>query len=322
MLRAHAHPNPPWTTPRQAGLQMLASATLAPTTNCQQDGGPTGPCGPTCPPVCVMQASLDVSVTYGTAFIELWAQDADNPDFYAMITAATIAMGGTPRVHLSADLNITVTDVAAVAGQRDTYTIVVANPGPSDVTGAVITDTFPATLTGVTFTASQNGGASGFTQTGTGNINDTVTMPAGSSITYIAIGTISSSATGTLSDTATVTPPNGVIDPNLANNSATDTDTITFQADLKVTVTDGRSRYVPGQNDTYTIVVTNNGPSDVTGALASDNFPAVFTGVTFTAAQSGGASGFTASGTGNINDTVTMPAASVITYTATGTGSS
>src|SRR5438876_871091 len=97
MIRAHAHPNPPWTTPGQAGLQMVSAASLGSTTNCRQDGGPTGPCGATCPPVCVMQASLDVATTYNAAFIELWAQDADNPDFYTMITAATLAMGGTPR---------------------------------------------------------------------------------------------------------------------------------------------------------------------------------------------------------------------------------
>ena len=97
MIRAHAHPNPPWTTPGQAGLQMVSAATLGPTTGCRQDGGPDGPCGPTCPPVCVMQASLDVARTYNTAFIEIWAQDADNPAFYTMIRAATIAMGGTPR---------------------------------------------------------------------------------------------------------------------------------------------------------------------------------------------------------------------------------
>jgi hypothetical protein len=97
MIRAHAHPNPPWTTPGQAGLQMVSAATLGATTNCRQGGGPNGPCGPTCDPVCVMQASLNVAVTYNTAFIEVWPQDAANPDFYDMIRAATIAMGGTPR---------------------------------------------------------------------------------------------------------------------------------------------------------------------------------------------------------------------------------
>jgi uncharacterized repeat protein (TIGR01451 family) len=230
----------------------------------------------------------------------------------------------TDTITVQTDLRVTITDGKSkvVPGQNDTYTIVVTSDGPSNVTGAVVTDNFPALFTGVTFTATQTGGASGFTTSGTGNINDTVTMPAGSVITYSATGTISSSATGTLSDTVTVTAPIGVTDPNLANNSKTDTDTISSQADLKVTITDGRAKYIPGQINTYTIVVTNNGPINVTGAVVTDNFPAIFTDVTFSATQTGGASGFTTSGTGNINDTVTMPAGSVITYSATGTISS
>src|SRR5205823_875512 len=122
------------------------------------------------------------------------------------------------------DLRITVTDGLStiVAGQNDSYTIVVINNGPINVTGAVVTDNFPAIFTGATFTATQSGGASGFTTSGTGNVNDTVTMPAGSVITYRASGRISSSATGTLSNTATVTAPAGVTDPDLTNNSATD----------------------------------------------------------------------------------------------------
>jgi len=102
----------------------------------------------------------------------------------------------------------------------------VTNFGPSNVTGAVVSDNFPASFTGVTFTATQRGGASGFTGSGSGNINDIVTMPSGAKITYKAKGKISSSATGTLSDTAIVTVPSGVTDPSLANNSATDTDTL------------------------------------------------------------------------------------------------
>ena len=51
-------------------------------------------------------------------------------------------------------------------------------------------------------------------------------MPPGSKITYKAKGTISASATGSISDTATVSVPAGVTDPNTANNSATDTDTL------------------------------------------------------------------------------------------------
>jgi hypothetical protein len=102
----------------------------------------------------------------------------------------------------------------------------VTNGGPSNVSGAVINDTFPSTFTVVTYTATQTGGASGFSATGGDDIHDTVAMPAGSKITYKAIVTISASATGSVADTATVSAPRGVTDPNLANNSATDTDTL------------------------------------------------------------------------------------------------
>ncbi len=112
------------------------------------------------------------------------------------------------------------------AGQNLTYTIVVTNSGPSDVSGAAVNDMFPNRFTGVTYTASQTGGASGFTASGSGGINDTVTVPTGSKITYKAKGRISSSAAGSISNTATVSVPSGVTDLTLANNSATDTDTL------------------------------------------------------------------------------------------------
>lgn len=102
----------------------------------------------------------------------------------------------------------------------------VTNVGPSNVNGALIQDNFPDTFTGVTYTATQSGGASGFAASGTGNINDIVNLPAAAKITYKATGTFSASSSGSISDTATVTVPSGVTDPNLANNSATDSDSL------------------------------------------------------------------------------------------------
>src|SRR5439155_905428 len=135
----------------------------------------------------------------------------------------------------------TVTDGKSSVGseQRGTYTNVGTNNGPSNVTGAHVSDSFPAVFTGMSFTATQTGGASGFTANGSANINDTVTMPGGSVITYSATGTIDPSApSGTPSEKATVTAPNGVTDPDLTNIRATDSDPLVLSADLKVTVTD------------------------------------------------------------------------------------
>src|SRR5262249_27349665 len=90
--------------------------------------------------------------------------------------------------------------------------------------------------------------------------------------------TISPTATGIVGNMATVTPPNGVVDPDSTNNSATDNDLLTPSADLSIAKTDGRTSVVPGTNTTYTITVTNNGPSTVTGAVVTDVLP---TGTTY-----------------------------------------
>ena len=105
-------------------------------------------------------------------------------------------------------------------------------------------------------------------------------------------------------------------DPNPGNNSATDTDTLTPMADLAITKTDGVTTAMPGGTTTYTIVVSNNGPSNVTGATVADNLPSRHHQRHVSPrCGSGGASGVTASGSGNINDTVNLPVGGTVTYT-------
>ena len=59
-----------------------------------------------------------------------------------------------------------------------------------------------------------------------------------------------------------MTAPAGVTDPTPANNTATDTDTLTPRPTCAITKTDGKTIAGAGDPDTYTIVVTNNGPTD------------------------------------------------------------
>ncbi|MFN7962487.1 MAG: GEVED domain-containing protein [Thermoanaerobaculia bacterium] len=225
----------------------------------------------------------------------------------------------TDTLGPQADLSVTKTDGSAteVPGTTVTYTITVTSGGPSDVTGATVADTFPATITGVTWTCV---GATGGTcpASGSGNINASVNLPTGSTVTFTATGNIAASATGTLSNTATVTAPGGVTDPTPANNSATDTDTLTPQADVAITKTDGSATEVPGTTVTYTITASNAGPSNAPAASVVDTFPATITGVTWTCVGAGGGT-CPASGSGNINATVSLPSGGSVTFTATGT---
>ena len=96
---------------------------------------------------------------------------------------------------------------------------------------------------------------------------------------FTLTATISTTATGSLSNTSTIAAPASVTDPTPANNSATDTDTLTPTGDLSITKTDGVATETPGTSVTYTIVATNiAGPSVISGATVTDTFPATITG--------------------------------------------
>jgi uncharacterized repeat protein (TIGR01451 family) len=209
-----------------------------------------------------------------------------------------------------ADLSISKSDgtTSAVPGGSTTYTVVVANAGPSSLSGATVRDTMPAAIGSDSWSAS-NG------TSGSGSINATVALAAGSSVTYTVVATVSAAATGTLTNTATVVSPASVPDADQANNSATDTDALTPPADLSVTVTDGSTTVAAGGSTTYTIVVSNAGPASVTGAAISDVTPAGIDLDSWTATASAGSSVDAASGDGSIDSTLSLLAGGSATYT-------
>lgn len=245
-------------------------------------------------------------------------------------TATVVAPGGvtdsapgnnsaTDTDNLGANLGITITDGATTAvpgGNPVVYTIIASNAGPGDAPGSTVADTFPAGLT-CSWTCVGGGGGT-CTASGSGNINNVVNLPLGGSVTYTASCTIPSSATGSLSNTATVTPPGTIIDPVPANNSATDTDTLTPQVNLSITNTDNTPTATAGKNLFYTIRASNQngGPSDAPGSIVTDVFPASLV-CTWTCTGSGGATCPAPSGSGNINDTVNLPKNGRVSYSAT-----
>lgn len=226
-------------------------------------------------------------------------------------------LGAVELVPLDVDLSITKTDgtTNATPGATTVYTIKAANAGPDDVTYVSVSDAFPAILT-CTWTSTAAGGASGNTTPGSGAISDTLSLPAGSSVTYSATCSILSGATGTLANTATIAAPAGAKDSSAGNDSATDTDTLVPSSDKSITKTDGSASQVPGTSVTYTIVASNAGPSDAVGVSVGDTFPATLSGCAWTSLAAGGATG-NSNAAGNLSDTLSMPAGSSVTYTVT-----
>ncbi|MCT7374075.1 DUF6923 family protein [Chelativorans salis] len=89
--------------------------------------------------------------------------------------------------------------------------------------------------------------------------------------------------------------------------------------DLAITKTNGSETYNPGGQTIYTIVVTNNGPIDVTGALVNDAVPGPASGASWTCTGDGvsGVCG-AASGTGAITDVpVDLVDGGFVTFTFT-----
>jgi uncharacterized repeat protein (TIGR01451 family) len=208
----------------------------------------------------------------------------------------------TDTLTPQADLSITKTDgITTVSpGGTTTYSIAVTNTGPSSLTGATVKDTLPAAITSDTWSAS-NG------TSGSGNVNATVSLAAGATVTYTVVAKVGASATGSLTNTATVASPSGVPDTNTGNNSATDTDTLVPQADLSITKSDGTTTATAGGLTTYSIVVSNAGPVPVTGATVTDVMPGAIGSDTWTASNG-------ASGTGNIGATVSLAVGASVTY--------
>jgi len=209
----------------------------------------------------------------------------------------------------SADLSITKTDgqTSITPGSPITYTLTVTNNGPSTVNTLTINDTLPAALQNPVFTPS-TGSYDSSTGAWTG-----LSLASGQSLVLTVSGTVALSATGTISNTATVSPPTGTLDPTLTNNSATDTTVITPVADLSITKTDGQNSTTPGSPITYTLTVTNNGPSTVTSVTVNDAIPTSILSPTF-AASTGSYNPTTGAWTG-----LSLASGQSITLTVSGT---
>jgi uncharacterized repeat protein (TIGR01451 family) len=181
----------------------------------------------------------------------------------------------TVQTTVNAEVNLAIAKVAnleeVVAGNPLTYTITVTNTGPSNASGVTVTDMLPA---GTTFDDELSSDACTATSgTVTCTLGNLPAMP-GSNVAMATIAvTVSPGATSALVNTAAVAS-----DQSAAVASEPLTTTVSQQADLAVSKVDSPDPIAAGQQLTYTVTVTNTGPSDASGVTVTDPLP---TGVTF-----------------------------------------
>lgn len=262
-------------------LSLPSGSSVTYTASCMVDASATGP--------------LSNTATVAGSLVDLVAGNNSATDANTVIVP-------------EADLSITLSDSAdpVLPTGTLTYTVDVANAGPSDATGVDGTFTLPAGLTFVS-TSGCSGDPTGVPSCSLG------TIAAGSSASYTVTATVDASTSGTVTATASVT---STVTDTVPGNNATSEDTaVTPRSDVSVTKTDGITSIRAGETLVYTLVVANAGPSEDPNVIFGDPFPADLS-CNYTSVAAGGATGNTAAGSGDVNDTLSMPMSSSVTYTA------
>ncbi len=180
-------------------------------------------------------------------------------------------------VATSADLSISKSDsvTSVTAGTSTTYTVTLTNNGPSDVpAGVVVSDGAPANTT------ISSGDSRCIVSSGTATCTTTAALTSGASTTFaIGLAVASGFPGASLTNTASITS-SPVSDPTAGNDTGSDTDTVAKIAVLTVSKS-GPATVIAGNQITYTLGVSNAGPSDAQAVTVSDVLPGGLVGAQF-----------------------------------------
>ena len=191
----------------------------------------------------------------------------------------------TPDPNAPADLAVTLASgpTSVTLGDNLTYTFKVTNHGPAVyVSSPSLSYRVPPTVRFL-YATSDQGGCDFAGDTVTCNL---ALNPADPSCPNCAIVTVVLLPTQPGWLTATAEVDATTYDPNPGNDTAnTSTEVKVPEADLAVTMTDDPDPVVVGGNVTYTVTVTNIGPSTATNVELTDTLPANASLISITPSQ-------------------------------------
>ncbi len=181
-------------------------------------------------------------------------------------------------VDTAADLALTKSGAPnpVLHGQALVYTLSLTNLGPDPAVHPVLTDPLSPLLLEPAF--STDVGATWQPWAGTWQPGS---LAPGQRVELLLRGTVSLEAEGILVNTAVVT--SDTPDPNPDNNQATERTPIDTAADLAVLKQVQPARVHPGETLTYTLQVTNAGPSAAQDVVLQDPLPAAILSPVFSA---------------------------------------
>lgn len=228
------------------------------------------------------RASVVDSAQFDQAIVNVATADYSGLDSGYPFTSSSDEVKALVGAVADLVLTKTTTVPAPVAGQTMSFKLAVANAGPSQADAdIVITDTLP---TGLAYAGYDLSNSPGWACADVGqDITCTlgVTLAPGQSAPDLFLfAAVDSAPLGTpITNSATVTSP--TLDPDATNNTSSATFTPSLQVDLAITKL--ATTFTSPGSGSYTMVVTNNGPSGyeagAVGPTITDTLPA---GVTCT----------------------------------------
>jgi len=233
--------------------------------------------------------TLTVAVAPGVAAGTVLSGTANASSASGDPDASNNSATATTTVTALADLSVTnsAAPATAVSGQAITYTVTVGNAGPSDAANVLLNNAIPANTTFTSLTSPGGWSCTTPAVGATGSVNCTAASLAPTTAVFTLVVNVNPGATAaTISSTATVS--SSTSDPNGGNDSATATTPLTASADLGITNSAAAS-VAAGQTLSYTITVTNAGPSNASNVTVAGAIPA---STTFTSVSASGAGGW------------------------------
>jgi uncharacterized repeat protein (TIGR01451 family) len=228
--------------------------------------------------VYTMAVSLDQTLPDQTVLTSQVGAAEDTPDAVLENNQAALTTTvSTDATGLPADLGLSLSAPATLgAGGTLVYALTTRNYGPIQSNSTLISATLPA---GMTYLEGQTTAGCTLLPTLEGALPQVECsggrlQPGQSRSTRIALFAPLDMAPGTLLDFSAQVTGN-ISDTNLANNSVAKTTTTILSADLRVAQTAAPASLDPGMPVTYTIQVSNYGPSNAQDVVITDTLPAV-----------------------------------------------